>query len=191
MMKWSFEEIAKFREFCRSNDLQDLRAAEFRRLVRLAHSEGLLSEILYEDTFPAESGCHDLQATRPQTAPSIRPTLSPPPLSDRAKRIHMTLPAASLVTFVSMCFTAMALLQSLFRIAKGSDNCQPALPRIGDARNRHVTLGMAPLRTEVEGRLALCALRNILLQGGRDRWTVSLRRLWIAKVSTRLRGHRL
>jgi len=75
MVNWSLEEKAKFREFCRSNDLQDLRAAEFRRLVRLAHREGLLSEILYEQPLPAENSPPDPAARHLETAPSIRPTL--------------------------------------------------------------------------------------------------------------------
>ena len=51
---WSFEEKIAFREFCRANDLQDLKGVRFQRLVRLAHSEGLLSEILCRDKCPAE-----------------------------------------------------------------------------------------------------------------------------------------
>ena len=45
--------------FCRANDLEDLRGARFRRLVRLAHSEWLLSAVSCEDKFPAEDALWD------------------------------------------------------------------------------------------------------------------------------------
>lgn len=40
------EEKVKLRAFARANDFEDLRGAEFLRLFRLAHSEGLLSSLL-------------------------------------------------------------------------------------------------------------------------------------------------
>jgi hypothetical protein len=50
---WTADEARDFREFCRSIDLRELTCARFRRLVRLAHTEGLLSEILHEGHSPA------------------------------------------------------------------------------------------------------------------------------------------
>jgi hypothetical protein len=40
------ERAAELREQCRLNDLRDLRGPEFLRLVNLAHSEGLLDELI-------------------------------------------------------------------------------------------------------------------------------------------------
>jgi len=54
MVEWTSDEKSLFQSFCKSNDLEDLKDARFRRLVRLAHTEGLLPEILCEDKFPAE-----------------------------------------------------------------------------------------------------------------------------------------
>jgi hypothetical protein len=68
---WTKEQNADFRAFCRSNDLHDLRGAQFRRLVRLAHSEGLLSEILREDSSPALGQLLGLT-----TVASVQPMLS-------------------------------------------------------------------------------------------------------------------
>ena len=53
------ERKAKIRETSRQMDLIDLRGAEFLRLLRLAHSEGLLPELLQA------GGCLDHQEVEP------------------------------------------------------------------------------------------------------------------------------
>lgn len=75
------ERAAALREQCRLNDLCDLRGPEFLRLARLAHSEGLLDELIQRIGARRPQGAHRplMSATSahlegPETQSSNRPS---------------------------------------------------------------------------------------------------------------------
>jgi hypothetical protein len=69
------ERTAELREQCRINDLRDLRGPEFLRLLSLAHSEGLLDELIRDNAFLHHQAEHHrllLGASGRLTAPEIQ-----------------------------------------------------------------------------------------------------------------------
>lgn len=54
MLKSESQRNAEIAETFRQYNLQDLRGAEFRRLLRLAHAEGLLAGLLRDNGIPIE-----------------------------------------------------------------------------------------------------------------------------------------